>query len=246
MKLKIAQTSVVKRVAELYTYLQTKNNEQMGLVFGDPGLGKTASCQFLEQTYSVIYCSVLPACTPTQLVNFLLYKSCGERRRGLTGAMSALLNHLHENPQGLIFDEAERLVNRNNLLDTVRTIHDNSTVPILLVGMGKIQEKLMKERHFYDRCAGFISVQKPGLADIREAVATYTNVGFSDDLLTEIIGDPNVGHNYRRVRLSVEYITQSLEHKNVLSVSAADWNRSVLPDFARYPVSNSNVVVGDF
>ena len=111
--------------------------------------------------------------------------------------------------------------------------------------MDKIQAKLMRERHFYDRCAGFISAQKPSLPDMRLAIQSYTRFHFSDELLLELMGDSSIGNNYRRVRQSVEYISANLD-QNLLSVESSDWNKPFIPEFARQPISRSNVVVGDF
>lgn len=238
MKNQIGFTSIVRNTEDLYTYLLRKENEQIGLIVGNPGLGKTTACKYLQQNYPVIYCSALPTWTPTQMVNWLLNEACGERRRGLTGAISALLNHLRVSGQGLIFDEGERLCNRYNLLDTVRTIHDNSSVPILLVGMEQIQEKLMKHRHFYDRCAGFIFAQKPGLADIKVALEATISIRFSDDFLNLIAGDPSIGNNYRKIRTSVEYIAKELKHKEDGLITPDDWNKPYLPHFALTQTSN--------
>lgn len=246
MKNRIALTSIVQDTENLYTYLLRKKNEQMGLIVGDPGLGKTTACKYLEEYHPVIYCSVLPTWTPTQMVNWLLFKACGEKRRGLTRAMSALLNHLHHSGQALIFDESERLCNRHHLLDTVRTIHDNSSVPILLVGMGRIKEKLEMHRHFYDRCAGFIYAQKPSFSDIKLAVGATTNIPFSKELLNLIVGDPSIGNNYRRVRTSVEYIAKELrDRENHLPIAPEEWTQPYLPYFARQEIY-SNVAVEGF
>ena len=58
---------------------------------------------------------------------------------------------LVENPRMIIVDEIDYLINNTRAIETIRDLHDETGIPILLVGMGAVDKKLSRYKHFFDR-----------------------------------------------------------------------------------------------
>ena len=240
----IADTNILGRFRSLYLYLSEQRKEKLGLVWGEPGQGKTTSAEYLSEEYGIVYCSSLPNWTPTQLANYLLDKATGQRRRSLTGAMSELINHCRVTKTAIILDEAERLINRNNLLETVRTIHDHAGVPVILVGMTGIYSSLQRKTLFIDRCMGFMEAPRPTFEDARNLADTRT-IRLTDNFIWGLLHHKDVGFNLRRL----SNIYSHIEHEAILlgleEIDLKDWgDQPFLPEFARPPIANKVVAFG--
>ena len=51
----------------------------------------------------------------------------------------------------IFVDEADHLCRNRVLLDTIRDLHDETNIPVVLVGMDEIQKKLMRHHQFWSR-----------------------------------------------------------------------------------------------
>lgn len=61
------------------------------------------------------------------------------------------VKQLKERPRLIIVDEIDYLVSDNMAIETLRDILDKTDVPIILIGMNKVDKKLLRQSHLYDR-----------------------------------------------------------------------------------------------
>ncbi|MNF74171.1 hypothetical protein D3C84_561980 [compost metagenome] len=79
-------------------------------------------------------------------------------------------------------------MDRIDLVETVRDIHDESGVPVILIGMNDIAKKLKRYPQFESRVMEWVEFKECTFADARQ-IADDMCEGFrvADDLLTELL-----------------------------------------------------------
>ena len=96
-----------------------------------------------------------------------------------------ILKHLKQNPQIVIVDEVDYLVGSKNVIEILRDIQDNTGVPIILVGMGAMDKKIARFKHFEDRIYQKIKFEHFSPDDIKEILEQITEIKFTDKLKQE-------------------------------------------------------------
>lgn len=149
----IVTRQVREMAAMCYSLIETR---EMGVVYGDPGVGKTYTAihmvaKWQERGYpKIIYTEVDVGSTPSGIAKKIL-KILADLRPANAADTARIIENLTQEQELelIILDEAERL-NRHSL-DMVRSIYDRTGVPILLIGMTDILQKLRSHKKFYSR-----------------------------------------------------------------------------------------------
>ena len=87
------------------------------------------------------------------------------------------VNALKTNPQMIIVDEIDYLLKDFRTIETLRDLHDETGVPIILVGMQLAKHKLKKHTHLFDRISEFYNFTEFEYSDIKQITEddTYVN-----------------------------------------------------------------------
>jgi DNA transposition AAA+ family ATPase len=176
------KTQNVKNFIGLVENLQNKpkNIPKMGLVYGEPGLGKSQTALWLACKYDGIYLRASNLMTGRWLLEELV-KELDEIPRYLTSDnFNLVVKKLKAEPKIIFIDEIDYLMNNYKTIETLRDIHDETDCPIIFIGMGLAHRKLERYKHLYDRFGIF------GVNDLKQIF----------DQLSEIKVDTN----------SIEYI----------------------------------------
>ena len=94
---------------------------------------------------------------------------------------SLILKHLKQEPKIIIVDEADYLIGNKNVIEILRDIQDNSGTPIVLVGMGMMDKKIARFKHFEDRIYQKLKFEHFNQEDIREILEQLTELNFTPD-----------------------------------------------------------------
>jgi len=128
----------------------------MGLVYGEPGVGKTKTAQEMVSKWKMrnypkgLYVAADVRITPLQMLKKILREYDDIRPANFDDAMRVIRTLVDKkNLDILIIDESERL--SRDTLDLVRSIFDTTRLPILLIGMVDILQKLRSHKKFYSR-----------------------------------------------------------------------------------------------
>ncbi len=128
-----------------------KNIPKMGLVYGEPGLGKSQTSLWLSCKYDGIYLRASNLMTGRWLLEEMV-KELDEIPRFLTSDnFNIVVKKLKQNPQVIFIDEIDYLMNNYKTIETLRDIHDETGCPIIFIGMGLAHRKLERYKHLYDR-----------------------------------------------------------------------------------------------
>lgn len=136
------KTQNVRNFIGLIENLQNKpkNIPKMGLVYGEPGLGKSQTALWLACKYDGIYLRASNLMTGRWLLEEMV-KELDEIPRFLTSDnFNIVVKKLKKNPQIIFIDEIDYLMNNYKTVETLRDIHDRTECPIVFVGMSLVHK----------------------------------------------------------------------------------------------------------
>lgn len=179
-----------------------KNISKMGLIYGEPGLGKSQTALWLACKYDAIYLRVTNLMTGRWLLEEVA-KEMDEIPRYLTSDnFNLIVQKLKQKPQLIIVDEIDYLMNNLKTIEILRDIHDETDCPIIFVGMGLAHKKLERYKHLFDRFSEIVKFETFGVNDLSQIVSQLSEVTFTPDAVEYI------HTKYNRFRQIVQLINQ--------------------------------------
>ena len=179
-----------------------KNIANMGLVYGEPGLGKSQTALWLACKYDGIYLRATNLMTGRWLLEELV-KELNQIPRYLTSDnFNLVVKKLKQNPQVIFIDEIDYLMNNYKTIETLRDIHDETDCPIIFIGMGLVHRKLERYKHLYDRFSEILKFETFGANDIGQIINQLSETQFTPDAVEYI------HKKYNRFRQIVQLINQ--------------------------------------
>ena len=179
-----------------------KNIPKMGLVYGEPGLGKSQTALWLACKYDGIYLRASNLMTGRWLLEEMV-KELDEIPRFLTSDnFNIVVKKLKQNPQVIFIDEIDYLMNNYKTIETLRDVHDETDCPIIFIGMGLAHRKLERYKHLYDRFSEILKFETFGVNDLSQIVNQLSEIPFTPDAIEYIHS------KYNRFRQIVQFINQ--------------------------------------
>lgn len=179
-----------------------KNIPQMGLIYGEPGLGKSQTALWLACKYDAIYLRATNLMTGRWLLEEIA-KEMDEIPRYLTSDnFNLIVQKLKQKPQLIIVDEIDYLMNNLKTIEILRDIHDETDCPIIFVGMGLAHKKLERYKHLFDRFSEIVKFETFGVNDLSQIVSQLSEVTFTPDAVEYIHS------KFNRFRQIVQLINQ--------------------------------------
>ena len=179
-----------------------KNIPKMGLVYGEPGLGKSQTALWLACKYDGIYLRASNLMTSRWLLEELV-KDLDEIPRFLSSDnFSIVVKKLRQKPQIIFIDEIDYLMNNYKSIETLRDIHDETNCPIIFIGMGLAHRKLERYTHLYDRFSEVLKFETFGVNDLSQIIGQLSEIIFTPDAIEYIHS------KFNRFRQIVQLINQ--------------------------------------
>ena len=198
------KTNNVRNFIGLIENLQNKpkNIPKMGLVYGEPGLGKSQTALWLACKYDGIYIRASNLMTSRWLVEEIV-REMDELPRYLTSDnFNVVIGKLSQKPKIIFVDEVDYLMNNYKSVETLRDIHDKTDCPIVFVGMGLAHRKFERYKHLYDRFSEIVKFETFGVNDIGQIINQLSETQFTPDSIEYI------HTKYNRFRQIVQLIHQ--------------------------------------
>ena len=198
------KTNNVRNFIGLVENLQNKpkNIPKMGLVYGEPGLGKSQTALWLACKYDGIYIRASNLMTSRWLIEEIV-REMDELPRYLTSDnFNVVISKLSQKPKIIFVDEIDYLMNNYKSVETLRDIHDKTNCPIVFIGMGLAHRKLERYKHLYDRFSEIIKFETFGVNDIGQIINQLSETQFTPDSIEYI------HTKYNRFRQIVQLIHQ--------------------------------------
>lgn len=204
MKKIFVKTTNVKNFIGLVANLQNKpkNIPKMGLVYGEPGLGKSQAALWLACKYDAIYLRATNLMTGRWLLEELV-KELDEIPRFLTSDnFNLVVKKLKQDSKIIFIDEVDYLMNNYKSIETLRDIHDETDCPIIFVGMGLAHRKLERYKHLYDRFSEILKFETFRVNDLSQIINQLSEIKFTPNAIEYI------HKKYNRFRQIVQLINQ--------------------------------------
>ena len=155
-----------------------KNIPKMGLVYGEPGLGKSQTALWLACKYDGIYLRASNLMTGRWLLEEMV-KELDEIPKFLTSDnFNIVIKKLKQNQQVIFIDEIDYLMNNYKSIETLRDIHDETGCPIIFIGMGLAHRKLERYKHLYDRFSEILKFETFEVNDLSQIINQLSEIPF--------------------------------------------------------------------
>ena len=179
-----------------------KNIPKMGLIYGEPGLGKSQTALWLACKYDGVYLRASNLMTGRWLLEEIV-KELDEIPRFLSSDnYNLVVKKLKQNPQIIFIDEIDYLMNNYKTIETLRDIHDETGCSIIFIGMGLAHRKLERYKHLYDRFSEILKFESFRVNDLSQIIGQLSEIPFTPDSIEYI------HTKFNRFRQIVQLINQ--------------------------------------
>lgn len=188
MKNVIAPVKNLSRVLSLVRWLvgREPSTPGMALLHGASGTGKTTACTEVAEKFDAVHVRACATWTPLSMLSTIARELGEAPHQRCSPMLDTIVRKLRETGQPLIVDEGDYVAESNKLSDTLRDIHDLSTVPVVLVGMDAFKRRIARREQLARRIAQWVDFQPADLEDARILADSLCEVGVSDDLLVHL------------------------------------------------------------
>lgn len=237
MKAIIAPVKNIARLAELGTALQGRAGMLPGIAvaYGESGIGKSTGLTWLSTTkLNACYVRALQVWSPSSMLQAIAEELEIRPSRTLSATTKLIVAELSRTQRPLIVDEADYVVDQSRLLNTLRDLHDLSTMPLILVGMADFVRKLRtrsEQRQFAGRVALELEFSPLDFQDVAVVAKTLGEVEIADDLL-KLVHERSQGIT-RLVCVGVSRIETFAKTIGLSRITAAHWSNKPLNLFAQ-------------
>lgn len=147
------RTKNVKNFVSLMDNLQKlpPNIPKLALVYGEHGLGKTHTIMWWAIRNNAIYIRANNEMTQSGLLKAIVEELDERPFFYMQENYKLILKHLKSDPKTIIVDEVDYLIGSKNAIEILRDMQDCTGSPLVLVGMGLVDKKISRLKHFDDR-----------------------------------------------------------------------------------------------
>ena len=226
MRQKIVPIKNVGRLSEAADALLTRASglPGMGLVRGDTGAGKTTAVCWLVNRVNGVYVRATAVWSPATALRAILREIDLDARGSNSDLVECIVEELAKRQRPLFVDEADYLVGRRMLIDTMRDIHDLSTVPVILIGMDGIQRSVATNRILAGRIAQEVQFAPCDAEDARMLADQLCEVAVADDLLGRL--HAKATGSVRLIVVGLARIEAFARTRALENVDSAAWGRA--------------------
>ena len=193
MKKVFVKTNNVKRFITMINNLQNRAEgvPGMGLVYGEPGLGKSQAINWWAFKNDAILVRCTQLMTAKWLLTEILDYMSEIKPYSISDCFNEVIRNLLLTPRVLIVDEIDYLTIDSRAVETLRDIHDKTNVPVILVGMTNANSRLKKFSHLYDRLSEIVKFEKFSKNDIKIIVKELSEIEMTDCAIKYIYSNLN-------------------------------------------------------
>jgi DNA transposition AAA+ family ATPase len=189
---------------------------KMALVYGEPGLGKTRTAAWWCARNDGVFIRTKKLMTGRWLLEEIVAELGEAPAHKTADLFRQCQDQLFTRPRSIFIDEVDYLTYDARVIETLRDIHDITNTPVILIGMGSADKKLMRYKHLYDRFAEVVRFREITRDDVRIIAETMCEVKLTDDAVDYIHTE---GHRFRKI-VFLLYRAEAVARANNLKVVA--------------------------
>ncbi len=198
MKRVFAETSNVKNFLSTITRLQQRQDgiPGMALIYGEPGLGKTRTALWWCAQNEDVFVRTKKLMSGRWLLEEIVAGLGEQPEYRVSELFRQCERLLLEKPRTIFIDEVDYLCYDARIIETLRDIHDMTDAPIVFIGMGMADKKLMRYKHLYYRFSEIIKFQELTEVDVKTITEQMCEVELTHDAIQYI---HSVAKRFRRL-----------------------------------------------
>lgn len=229
MKSKTVLIDNVARLAEAGEALQRRayNMPGMGLIHGETGYGKSTAVTWYANKPHVnaVFVRALACWTPASMLEAILRKLGRDPRGSCARMMGEIIEILALSQRPLFIDEADYIVESKRMCESARDLHDMATVPVVLIGMGGIDQRLAHRKQLTGRVMQDVKFQPLTEEDAQKLAAELVDesVKIKPDLVAQL--NRQAAGSVRLLVVGLGRIEQAAKSKGMASIGCAEWGR---------------------
>ncbi|MEW6378626.1 MAG: AAA family ATPase [bacterium] len=220
MKPKFVQTENVRRLQEAVAALEKRDTgvPGLGLVYGGAGYGKTKSIQWHVCQTNSIYLRAKATWTTSWMLEAIGKELNILSLPRIKDKFLDLQNAVTQVKCTVFIDEADYLVRDRKLLDTLRDLHDETDIPIVLVGMDEIQKKLMRHHQFWSRVSQQVVYQPLSAKEITMLGLELCDLQIDERTAEQLFS--NTMGNFRDIIVALSHLERMARANSTAAVSS--------------------------
>jgi DNA transposition AAA+ family ATPase len=228
MKSKIVLVKNVARLSDAGEALvrRAPGMPGMGLVHGETGYGKTTAISWYANRSKAVYVRAWATWTPAAMMDAIL-RELGRAARGSCAQMMRdIIEALALSNRPLFVDEADYVIDSKRMCESLRDIHDMATVPVVLVGMGGIDQRLSHRKQLTGRVMQDVHFEPLDLEDAELLARELCDVDVKHDLVAQLHKDAR--GSTRLVVVGLARIEQSAKSRGLSAIGLGEWGKRQL------------------
>lgn len=216
----------LRNVAALATLIKRVEGRAFGLpgmaaFYGPTGLGKTFAGAYAAANLDAIHITVQKMWTKKTLLSAILRELSIVRRPTMAEMMDQVNEGLAIAGRPLLIDEADYAVDRG-MIEIIRDMHDGSSMPVILIGMEMLPQKLRRWELVDGRMLAWTAAEPADFRDARMLAEFYAPDIALDDALIERIVSVNKG-SVRRISVDLAYVKEQSRLQGVGAMTLDQW-----------------------
>jgi len=229
----VPTSNVVKAVSMMERLRAGGAGEQMGLIHGDPGLGKTTAVTHLTQKENAVFLRARVSWTVRSMLQSL-QRELGQDPGHFSDRMvEEVIQSLAIDPRPIIIDEADYMLRQIDMLDALRDIYDTAQIPVVMVMMKEAPRKIKSKQRlarFRRRITEWVKFKPISLEDVSRTAQTMAEVEVQDGLLTRI--HEETGGNMGRVVIGLAKVEEFAKANDLSKVGLSEYGERTLTQSA--------------
>jgi DNA transposition AAA+ family ATPase len=190
----------------------------MALAYGEPGLGKTRTVLWYCAQGDGVFIRTKKLMNGRWLLEEIVAELGEAPMRRISDLFRQCVDLLLDKPRPIFVDEVDYLCHDARVIETLRDIHDTTGTPVVFVGMGMADKKLLRFKHLYDRFSEIVKFHDLTEADVREIATSMCEAKLSGDAVKHIHAQAN---RFRRIVVLL-YKAEAIARANNLKEVTAE------------------------
>jgi len=220
MKISFFETDNFRRMSQSIDALQNRDEEVPGLalVHGFAGLGKTKAVARYAVHRDCIYVRANAAWTTLWMLQDICSKLGVYPFSRTQRVFVQCIDEMQRQNRTIFIDEADYLIHDNKMLETIRDLHDWTGIPVVLVGMQEIVQKMGRHKQFYSRVSQIVEFKTLNANEIRQIAQQWAVLNLSDGAAEGF--QKITGGDFRLVTVGLGHLERMAKANNSAIISA--------------------------
>jgi len=222
MRNEVAQVKNIRLVLQTVRELQQRapGVPGMGLWWGKSGFGKTTAAAWLVNQVHGIYLRAVETWTPHAMLSAFMNELGAAPMSRSNPMLTFIVESVRVSGRPVFIDEADYVV-KKGMLNTLRDLHDLSTVPVILIGMQDFRQKVTHREQLTGRIARWTEFCPADFKDACELAKTVCEVEVGRDLLERLHRDTS--GSMRGMTVGLSHIENFGKRTGKSPVTSKDW-----------------------